>query len=31
MGLAGAVGLHTAAALKHAFIDRDGVMQRMLP
>lgn len=31
MGLAGAVGLHIAAALKHAVIDRDGVMQRMLP
>ena len=31
MGLAGAVGLHIAAALKHAFIDRDGVMKRMLP
>lgn len=23
--------LHVAAALKHAFLDRDGVMQRMLP
>jgi cytochrome b561 len=31
MLLAGAVGLHVAAALKHLFIDRDGVMQRMLP
>jgi cytochrome b561 len=31
MGLAGAVGLHIAAALKHAVIDRDGVMKRMLP
>lgn len=31
MGLAGAVGLHIAAALKHVFIDRDGVMKRMLP
>ena len=31
MGLAGAVGLHVVAALKHAFIDRDGIMQRMLP
>lgn len=31
MGLAGAVGLHVAAALKHVFIDRDGVMKRMLP
>ncbi|HZV67659.1 MAG TPA: cytochrome b [Telluria sp.] len=31
MVLAGAVGLHVAAALKHHFIDRDGVMKRMLP
>ncbi|RSZ59513.1 cytochrome b [Massilia atriviolacea] len=31
MGLAGAVGLHLAAALKHQFIDRDGVLKRMLP
>lgn len=31
MGLAGAVGLHIAAALKHVFIDRDGVIKRMLP
>lgn len=31
MGLAGAVGLHILAALKHAVIDRDGVMKRMLP
>ncbi|MBC7453159.1 MAG: cytochrome b [Massilia sp.] len=31
MGLAGLVGVHIAAALKHAFVDRDGVMQRMLP
>ena len=31
MGLAGAVGLHVVAALKHAFVDRDGIMQRMLP
>jgi cytochrome b561 len=31
MMLAGLVGLHVAAALKHALIDRDGVMARMLP
>lgn len=31
MGLAAVVTLHVAAALKHAFIDRDGVMRRMLP
>jgi cytochrome b561 len=31
MGLATAVGLHIAAALKHMVIDRDGVMKRMLP
>jgi cytochrome b561 len=31
MTMAGAVGLHIAAALKHVFIDRDGVMKRMLP
>ena len=31
MVLAGAVGVHVAAALKHQFIDRDGVMKRMLP
>ncbi len=31
MTLAGAVGIHVAAALKHQFIDRDGVLQRMLP
>ena len=29
--LAGLVGLHAAAALKHQFIDRDGVLSRMLP
>lgn len=29
--LAALVALHTAAALKHHFIDRDGVLQRMLP
>jgi cytochrome b561 len=31
MTLAGAVALHVAAALKHQFIDRDGVLKRMLP
>ena len=31
MGLAGCVALHVGAALKHAFIDRDGVIRRMLP
>jgi cytochrome b561 len=31
MGLAAAVGIHIAAALKHVVIDRDRVMQRMLP
>lgn len=31
MGLATAVGVHIAAALKHALIDRDGVVKRMLP
>ncbi|NHZ98152.1 cytochrome b/b6 domain-containing protein [Massilia sp. CCM 8734] len=31
MGLAGAVALHLAAALKHQFIERDGVLKRMLP
>jgi cytochrome b561 len=31
MGLAGAVGLHIAAALKHVVIDRDAIMRRMLP
>ncbi|WP_426103839.1 cytochrome b [Massilia sp. TSP1-1-2] len=31
MTLAGAVGVHIAAALKHQFIDRDGVLKRMLP
>ena len=31
MTLAGTVGLHIAAALKHQFIDRDGVLKRMLP
>jgi cytochrome b561 len=31
MTLAGCVGLHVAAALKHHFIDRDGVIKRMMP
>jgi cytochrome b561 len=31
MILAGAVGLHVAAALKHQFVDRDGILKRMLP
>ena len=31
MGLAGSVTLHVAAALKHQFIDRDGVLKRMIP
>lgn len=31
MGLAGCVALHIAAALKHQFVDRDGVIKRMLP
>lgn len=31
MLLAGSVGVHVAAALKHQFIDRDGVLRRMLP
>lgn len=31
MALLGAVILHVAAALKHQFIDRDGVLKRMLP
>jgi cytochrome b561 len=30
-GLAALVLLHVAAALKHHFIDRDGLLQRMLP
>ena len=29
--LAGLVLLHVAAALKHHFVDRDGLLQRMLP
>jgi len=31
MLLAGCVGVHIAAALKHHFIDRDGVIKRMMP
>jgi cytochrome b561 len=31
MGLAALVALHVLAALKHVFIDRDGIMRRMLP
>jgi cytochrome b561 len=31
MLLAGSVGVHVAAALKHQFVDRDGVLRRMLP
>ena len=31
MGLAACVAVHLAAALKHQFIDRDGVLKRMLP
>ncbi|QAU35673.1 cytochrome b [Janthinobacterium sp. 17J80-10] len=31
MGLLAAVAVHVAAALKHQFIDRDGVLKRMLP
>ena len=31
MTMAAAVALHVAAALKHHFIDRDGVLKRMLP
>lgn len=29
--LAGVAALHVAAALKHHFVDRDGLLQRMLP
>lgn len=29
--LAGLVGLHVAAAIKHHFIDKDGLLARMLP
>lgn len=31
MLLAGCVTMHVAAALKHQFIDRDGVIKRMMP
>lgn len=31
MTMAAAVGAHVLAALKHHFIDRDGVLKRMLP
>lgn len=31
MTLAACVAIHVAAALKHQFIDRDGVLKRMLP
>ena len=31
MGLAASVGVHLAAALKHQFIDRDGILKRMMP
>lgn len=31
MLMAGLVGMHVAAALKHLVVDRDGIMQRMLP
>jgi cytochrome b561 len=31
MLLAGLVALHVLAAFKHLLVDRDGVMQRMLP
>jgi len=31
MSLAALVGLHVLAAFKHLLVDRDGVMQRMLP
>jgi len=31
MGLAALVALHVLAALKHVMVDRDGIMQRMLP
>ncbi len=31
MTLAGLVGVHVLAALKHQLIDRDGVLKRMLP
>lgn len=31
LALMGLAGLHVAAALKHQWIDRDGLLQRMLP
>lgn len=31
MSLAGSVGVHLAAALKHQLFDRDGIIKRMLP
>jgi len=31
MALAGLVAAHVGAALKHHFIDRDGVLKRMMP
>jgi cytochrome b561 len=31
MLMAGLVGLHVVAALKHLLVDRDRIMQRMLP
>jgi cytochrome b561 len=31
MLLAGSVSIHVGAALKHQFVDRDGVMRRILP
>ena len=31
LGLAALVGLHIVAALKHHFMDRDGLLRRMLP
>lgn len=31
LALVGLAGLHVAAALKHQWIDRDGLLQRMLP
>ncbi|MGE5623328.1 MAG: cytochrome b [Bacillota bacterium] len=31
MAMLAAVALHVAAALKHQFVDRDGVLKRMLP
>ncbi len=30
-GLIGLVAVHVAAALKHQFIDRDGLLNRMRP